>query len=132
MDSFAETPQEYSKQEQMLPRIHETNPIPGKRTQTERNSRLPWRSSPLERLQGKECLHRLAPKTPLVATEPVNEFIVEVHQTQVAEGDVSRGARRLSAILGCKCISAALGKDLLAGFGIRFAQRTRGLLASPF
>ena len=109
MDSFAEMRGTYSKQELPLLRIYETNPIPGKRTQTERNSRLPWRSSPLERLQGKECLHRLAPKTPLVATEPVNEFIVEVHQTQVAQRDVARGTRRALATLGSKFVSTAIG-----------------------
>jgi hypothetical protein len=54
----------YSKQKPLLPRIHETKPFPEIWTQAERNLRLPWRSSALERLQGKERLHGLAPKTP--------------------------------------------------------------------
>src|SRR4030081_2464583 len=120
----------YSKQKLLLPRIYETNPTPGIRTQAERNPQLPWRSSTLERLQGKERLHGLAPKAALVATEPVNEFIIEVHQTEVAEGDVTRGARAL-ATLGRKFVSAAIGKDLLVTFGIRCARQTRDLLASP-
>src|SRR5260370_16129948 len=119
----------YSKQELALPEFTKRTQFP-KNGRKQSGTRALWRSSALERLQGKERLHGLAPKSALVAAEPVNEFIVEVRQTQVAKRDVTRRTRRASAVLGCKCISAAVSKDLLAGFGIRFAQRTRGLLAS--
>jgi hypothetical protein len=39
--------------------------------------------SALERLQGKKPLHGLAPEAGLVPTEPVDELIVEVRQTQL-------------------------------------------------
>src|ERR1700687_4019214 len=128
-------PEHLLQAELLLPRISETNPIGEYGRKLEHSPLLPWRSSALERLQGKECLHRLAPKTPLVATEPVNEFIVEVHQTQVTERDVPRGTRRALATLGCKFVVSAaigIGQDPSAGSGIRFTQQTRSFLASPF
>jgi hypothetical protein len=63
-----------------------------------------------ERLQGKERLHGLAPETRLIAAQPIDEFIVEVRPTQVAEGDIARGAVGADAAdgrqnVGAVCIS---------------------------
>ena len=102
-------PEDVVEQELLLPRIYQTNPILGVGTQSARNPPLPRRSSALERLEGKEGLHGLPPKTPLVAAEPVNELIVEVHQAQVAKRDVTRGTRRALATFGYKFLSAAIG-----------------------
>jgi len=97
--------------------FYETNPIREYGRTGLRSVRRPYHGeylSALERLQGKKRLDHLPPKTSLIPAQPVDDFIVEVRQAQVAEGDFARGAHRgASAIFGAKYLLA----DFVIGLG---------------
>src|SRR6266516_7335123 len=89
-------------------------------------------SSALERLQRKKRLYDLEPETGLVSAEPVDEFVIEVGQPQVAERDAARRARRRASVtIGTELVGAvATGGDLLAEFEIAFGERDGSALPS--
>src|SRR6266516_2269109 len=74
--------------------------------------------APFERLQGKQGLHNLPPEAGLVPAQPVDELVVEVGQSQVADGDVARRAPPTSAVtFWADLVSAVrIGGKLFARF----------------
>src|SRR6266516_4151567 len=89
-------------------------------------------SSALERLQRKKRLHDLPPETGLVSAEPVDEFVVEVGQTQVTDRYVTRGACRVNTTAVRTGAGGAVSmiEHFLAGLAIGFGERARGALPS--
>ncbi len=90
--------------------------------------------APFERLQGKQGLHNLPPEAGLVPAQPIDELVVEVGQSQVADGDVARRAPPTSAVtFWADLVSAVrIGGKLFARFGVGFGEQTRRPIPSAF
>jgi hypothetical protein len=83
-------------------------------------------------LEGKKRLHHLPPESGLIPAEPLDEFVVQVGQTQIADRDIPRRAGRAgeAGFWGRHVGVLFTGEKRLSQLAIPFGARARSAL--PF